>query len=178
MSTPSVQTVDDIRNSFPQPTLQAITGEPTYADIKKLHTALKSNAASISSSLGGGVHGLLGLTLSPGIYLIITRSEFEIPDNPGTSAVILDDLTAAQINAITRTYNTNYKIFTETTRTDSELKQQLIDAVETIYIEDLCNAHTGYTGVSTLDIITHLYNNYGHITSMELDNNMRTIKTK
>ena len=100
--TNSIQSVDDIRSTFPEPTVQKIIGEPTYENIKTLHDFLKSNAASIPTILGGGNHGHLGLVLQSALYTVVTGSNFTAPNNPGATPNIYEAATGAQIGAITR----------------------------------------------------------------------------
>ena len=169
MSATTAQSVEEIRTSFPQPTLTAVSGEPSYTDITHIHTILKSNAASIPSTLGGGEHGLLGLVLSAATYFTVTGTAFAIPANPGATPIIPNAATTAQINALTRTFNQEFKVYAESKRADTALKQQILNAIEPLYIEALRNPHTGYTGVSTMTILTYLYTNYGSITSIDLD---------
>ena len=78
--TPSVDTICSV---FEHQTIQPYTREPDYEAIKSVHDQLKANAASISSELGGGKHGLLGLIMSNAIYVLVTNSSFRFPPNPG-----------------------------------------------------------------------------------------------
>ena len=52
--------------------------------------------------------------------------------------------------------------------TDLELKSQLIDAFKEIYFSNLRNRHTGFTGISYIDMVTHLYTNYEMISAVEI----------
>ena len=61
-------TVEAIKAGFPHPSVPRKPGEPTYESIHAVHALLKANAASVPSELGGGVHGLLGLTLANTTY--------------------------------------------------------------------------------------------------------------
>ena len=83
--TTSIQSVDDIRSVFLESTVQKMIGEPTYESIKALHKILKSNNASIATTLGGGNHGHLGLVLQPALYTVVTGSNYTAPNNPGAT---------------------------------------------------------------------------------------------
>ena len=50
-------------------------------------------------------------------------------------------------------------------------KSQLLEAFDEIYFRGLRNRHTGFTGISYLDMITHLYNNFGIITAVDIMEN-------
>ena len=56
--------IDYVDTYFEFPTLTNIHGEPTYFQLKELKNELKSNATSVTSDLGGGGNGHLGLVLS------------------------------------------------------------------------------------------------------------------
>ena len=167
----SAPSVDAIRDSFPFPTIPSLTGQPTYESIRAFHMKLKSNAASIPSTLGGGNHGLLGLVLAGPTYQLFTGHAFALPINPGAVPVIPAGATAAHTGEIVRQHAENLRIFQETQRTDQALKQQLLNAIDEMYTRGLRNAHTGYSNVTTFGLLTHLYNTYGSVTSMDLEQN-------
>ena len=177
MANISIPGVDDIRSGFPQPTVPKIEGEPSYETIQSVHDILKSNAASVQTTLGGGTHGHLGLVILPALYLVVTGHDFVAPANPGSTPTIPNGATNAQIGVITRQFNAEYKEYQECTRTDQALKQLLLGAVDDIYVSSLRNQYTGYTTLSTMNILTHLYDAYGQITDLDLDNNEKRMKT-
>ena len=176
--TSNIQSVDDIRAGFPQPTVPQLDGELTYTNIKQLHDILKSNAASIPTTLGGGNHGHLGLVLEPNLCLTIAGEALTAPANPGAYATIPVVSTAAQIGALTREFNADLRIYTEYKRTDQALKQLLLGAVDGVYVESLRDMYTGYTTVTTLQLLTHLYDHYGQISDMDLDDNEKQMGAK
>jgi hypothetical protein len=174
----SLQSVDDIRSSFPHPSISNINGEPNREEITRIHRLLKGNCASVPSTLGGGNHGLLGLAINPNTYQQVVGVAFVLPNNPGATPNIPANATQAQIGVATRLFDQQYKTYHETMRTDQAMKQQLLGCVEPIYVETLRNPHTGFTMVSTLQLLDHLYNNYGQISNVDLDENERKLKTK
>ena len=60
-----INTIDFVSVFFPQKTIAKIAGQPNFKTLKKLQKQIKANAASVTSSLGGGLHGHLGLLLIP-----------------------------------------------------------------------------------------------------------------
>ena len=178
MAATHISSVDDIRSGFPQPTVSTIDGEPTYSTIKATHDILKSNASSVPSTLGGGAHGHLGLVILPALYVVVTGNNFVLPANPGATPTILPAATNAQIGAITRQFNADNKVYSEYNRTDQALKQLLLGAVDDMYVSSLRNQYTGYTSVSTMNIITHLYDTYGQISDLDIDENERKMKQR
>ena len=59
----------------------------------------------------------------------------------------------------------------ETTRTDQALQQQLIAVFNEEYLRGLHNMHTCYIGVTTIQILYHLYENYRIITAVDIEDN-------
>ena len=74
---------ETIKENLPFPIIPREPGLLTFQIVNDVHNKSKANSASISSSLGGGAHGLLGLGLSPATYHQITGSHFIRPTNPG-----------------------------------------------------------------------------------------------
>eukprot|EP00957_Ditylum_brightwellii_P136601 10417565-Ditylum_brightwellii.AAC.1 len=57
--------VEDITKVFPQTFIPKIASEPDYKQLYKVHRHLMENAASINTTFGGGLHGHLGLVITP-----------------------------------------------------------------------------------------------------------------
>ena len=93
MKAPDTRTIIE---SFPHPTISQILGKPTYDQIDKVETKMKTNAASVATELGGGVHGHLGMLMSEAEYATISRIPFAPPENPGLQPIIPPNTTAAQ----------------------------------------------------------------------------------
>lgn len=138
---------------------------------------LKTNAVSVPSQFGGGKHGLLGLLLLPDTYKKLTAHDFTHTNNPRTSPNIPDGATGPQISEIVINHKTKLREWQETICTDQALQQQLITAFDEQYIRGLQNMHTGYVGVTTLQMLTHLYDNYGIITAVDIENNDEEMRT-
>ena len=160
---------------FPHPTIPPVLGMPTYESIFEVHTKLKENAAIVPSTLGGGAHGHLGLLLGPATYLALTGDEFDFPDDPGATPTIPHGTTLANTNRIIREHTTLLKTFQECIRTDNALKQQIQDAFDPVYLRGLRNRHTAFANVRALQMVQHLYTNYGPITQVDLDDNYKRL---
>ena len=173
----SAPSVDAIRDSFPFPTLPKQMGVPTFETIKAAHMKLKTNAASIPSTLGGGNHGLLGLVLTNAVYNTLTGHNFVLPNNPGAVPTIPNNATAAQIGEEVRQHGERLRCYQETNRTDHALKQLLLNSFDEMYTRGLRNVHTGYSNVTTIALLNHLYTTYGCITTMDLEENDARMKT-
>ena len=128
---------DKIIEGFPHLTIPPIVGQPGFDSLQGLKLLLSTNAASIISHLGNGVLGLLWLCVSDAVYNTLSLIPFVAPINPGSNPVIPPNLTQAQINAIIDTHKRDAKLFHKFNNTDKALKQQLLGAVDDMFIRAL-----------------------------------------
>lgn len=175
-STTMVTSTDKLIANFPHPTVDPIEGVPTYATIAALNLQLNVNASSITSHLGDGKHGLLALTITPEVYATISDVLFEAPMNPGPNTPLPDNATQHQIIESNRQHDECQRIWMQFTTTDNILRQQLIGAIDNIYLRAKSNVHTGYANIPTLELLTHLYNVYGNIQDHDLIKNDQEMK--
>ena len=66
-------------------------------------------------------------------------------------------------------------LFQQYDATDRALKQQLLGAVDNMFISALADPHVGYANTTTLQILTHLYATYAQITDCDLEDNKETM---
>jgi hypothetical protein len=154
--------------------LPLLWGHASY-NFQLLVNNLKDNAASIPLELlGGGALGHLALTMPPQVYATLSNTPWVAPINPGpTPPVLPANATAAQINANRNRHLENIKLFRTHNNVQSAFKQQLLVAVDDIYVPTLHNTHTAYAMVTMLQILTHLYTTYGKLTPMAMQKNDR-----
>ena len=168
--TSSVPRVEDITNAFPTP-ITKITGEPNYEGLKNLKDQLEANVTSIPTTLGGGTHGYLGLILSPATYATIAATQFIEPIYPGQHPNIPAGTSATNTSTIVRRHTEDLCQWREFKNFNTVLKNQLISALDDIYIRALKDCHVGYMNQSIRSILQHLFDNYGNITPLELEDN-------
>ena len=168
--TTAVPSVEDVTNAFPT-AVTKITGEPNYESLKNLKDELKANAASIPTTLGGGTHGYLGLILSPAAYATIAATQFIEPIYPGQHPNVPAGTSAANTSTIVRRHTEDLRQWREFKNVNTALKNQLLSALDDIYIRALKDRHVGYMNQSIRAILQHLFDNYGNITPLELEDN-------
>ena len=168
--TSTVPSVEDFTNAFPNH-LSPIVSEPTYQTLEELKDQLKANAASIPTTLGGGNHGFLGLILSPAAYATISPTAFTEPTYPGQHPTIPAGTNAATTSAIIRRHTEDTRQWREFKNVSTALKNQLLSAVDDIYVRALRDRHVGYMNQTIRNLLTHLFDNYGNITQLELEDN-------
>ena len=168
--TSSVPSVEDITNEFPTP-ITKITGEPNYESSKYLKNQLKANAASIPTTLRGGNHGYLGLILSPAIYTTIAATQFVEPIYPRQHPNVPTGTSATVTSTIVCCHKENLCQWREFKNVNTTLNNQLLSALDDIYVHALKDRHVGYMNQSIHTILQHLFDNYGNITPLELEDN-------
>ena len=74
--------INYVATYFEFPELNKIHGAPTYAKLRDIKDQIKANTSSISSELGEGSHGHLGLVLTNGEHANITAMSYIFKDIP------------------------------------------------------------------------------------------------
>ena len=171
----TTQTADSIIASFPNEKISSSDEEPTYNLIKIGEKELIENVTSIRSELGGGQHGYLGLMMSTVKYHTITGFYFTPHANPGSVPVFPDAPTQPQIAQINATHKSELKLWREQELVKRAIKKQLTNMFHPRYIADLHDNYTGYNNVSILEILQHLYDNYGDLDESDLEANEKTL---
>ena len=169
---PSARTPEDYIASFPNPVLLAIQGEPTYEQLAVVKSQLAENAASVSSSRGGGGHGYLGLIMTPAGYLTLTGHAFVLPNQVET-VVTIDGInpTQAQIQEQVRQHAEMLREWMEYNNLELALKIQQTKAIEPLYLSAIRDRVVGFRNQTPRQIIDYLFDNYGQITPQQLKAN-------
>jgi hypothetical protein len=147
-----------------------------HKTLKVLQGEINANAMSVHSNRGDGQSGHFILTCRPTTWadaqLVPGALPFIAPMNPGNLPETMQ-MTAAQRTVALAEYQHNQVEFQTFTFTTNALRQQLIKAIPSTYISTLQDPEWGYSRVSPLAILTHLWAEYGTISSDELQaNNM------
>ena len=166
----SVPSVEDITNAFPTP-ITSITGESNYESLETLNDKLKANVASIPTTLGGGNHGYLGLILLPAAYATITATQFVEPIYPGQHPNVPAGTSTANTSTIVCRHTEDLRQWHEFKNVNTALKKQLLSTLDNIYFRALKDHHVGYMNQSIRSMLQHLFDNYGNITPLELEDN-------
>ena len=169
--------IDKIVDNFPHPNISPIVGQPTYETLAQLHLQLNSNAASVHSNLGNGQLGLLQLTVSEAVYNTLSATPFIRPTNPGASVTIPQGSTGAVITELNRAHDAATHLFSQYDAVDKALKQQIVGAVDAMFLRTLRSKYVGYQNSSTRDILDHLYATYANISASDLLANDEQMKT-
>jgi hypothetical protein len=96
--------------------------------------------------------------------------------SPGPVATFPDALTGAQIANIRQDHDELKALFAEYCATNKALKQQIIGAVDKLYLRTLNHCITGFANVTTRQMLVHLYTTYCRLTPADVQNNHATMK--
>jgi hypothetical protein len=137
-----------------------ISADPTYTSLAKLEKECKSNRKSISSTLGGGLQGHLGLVsstlayncVSPGVPFIL----LVLPDLTGA--------TAAVIAAAHQLYASHMAIFQACNLIEHTIIQQINTALDEDCLANLIDNDAGLQKGTIPEILQTLFHTYRAIT--------------
>ena len=121
--------------------------------------------------MGGGNHGYLSLILSPAAYTTIAANQFIEPVYPGQHPNVPAGTNAANTSTIVRRHTEDLRQWHEFKNINTALKNQLLSALDDIYVHTLKDRHVGYMNQSIRTILTHLFDNYGNITPLKVKDN-------
>ena len=148
---------DLIRDTFVNLTIDKIQGEPTYETLMALNIQLNANATSIGTLLS--TLGYLALTCLPALFTRLNGgTPWTEPTNPGLNPTMPNaNPTQAQITQVNREWANEINEWRMYMMMEKLLKQQLIGAIEEMYIRSLRSKIVGYANVTTRDLLTHLF---------------------
>ena len=164
MALPSVKKLVE---SFKNPSIPPIYGEPIYATLHAMHKLLISNVASVTTNLGYGNLGNLRPTLSPTVYVTLSTKRVSPPPNNGAMPTIPAGATRPEAASIRYAHDAAMLVFNTFNNVDRALCQKLLGAVEDTFLRVKHKPHRGYSGSSTLDLLTHLYKTYAVISNSD-----------
>jgi hypothetical protein len=158
--------------SFPHTTVTPITGRPNPLSLSILQGELYANAISIPTELGGGAYGHLALVMPDAEYIAMAGAlAYVAPAHPGAQADAPAGATAVQITQLNRQHDKAIERFMLHTNVSNALKQQILEAVEDMFVSVLRHQHLRYSQVTPLQLLQHLSDTYNIITEETLEDN-------
>ena len=173
MSSNRIPSVND--TYFQHKVLTRIHGIPVYESLQLLTTELKANAASVPTTLGGGLYGHLGLVVSDQKYATLANTiPWITPVNPGPF-VPPAGATRPQLEAAQEAWRDEKLAFEICQATEKALIAQVVESIDSIYLRALLNRTTGQYASNLRDVITHLFTTHGKITPQQIRAKENTI---
>ena len=158
--------IDYVKNYFQYPELTKIHGEPTYETLQVLKDQLKSNATSVTSHLGGGANGHLGLILTNAEYARITLARYNEPQFPVLTIPV--PATGPVISQANREFVEAMRTYREVIDIKKSLVKQIVAAVDPVYLRTLRNDDTHSITYAIPLILEYLFHRYGKVTPDKL----------
>ncbi|KAI2496141.1 hypothetical protein MHU86_18372 [Fragilaria crotonensis] len=155
--------------NFPFDTLTPITGKPTNTTLQLLQRQLFTNARSVPSARGGGLHGHLAILLSDADYIARVGVAFIIPVHPGPPPIAAG--TAAAISVALRAYTDALDDVALYNNLRAALTAQILTAVNPSFLSALEDPDFGFGDITPFAMLQHLRNEYGTMTPEELERN-------
>ena len=141
-----------------------IVGEPTYTTLRRLEKEIRRNAGSIPSTEGGGELGHTFLVLNDETFQALPGAvAWQRPTHPGTLQIPVN-ATAAQATAQRDAHEESIRVFNEAIGMEQALKQQIQSAIDPKYLKGITDRTTQRLIPSIPEIMTWLYEQYGHVT--------------
>jgi hypothetical protein len=162
----SSRTVPSVKDThFRHTVLTKVNGPPSYETIKHLHDEVKANAASVPTTLGGGLYGHLGMILSATKFNALPNvAPWVTPVHPGPFAPPAGGPTGAQIEAAKDVWRERQYTFELYQATEKALIAQIVEAIDPSYIRPLLNRATLQYTDGVTAIMEHLYATHGRLT--------------
>jgi hypothetical protein len=173
----TASTPDELIAGFPHSSLPKVTREPIFEDLKVIRRLLNTNAMSVSSYVGRGRHGHLGIIMTNEEYFAIAADVSPLPDNPGASPEVVAGMTAAVIAELTWIHREATQVYRTYHTVDQSIKKLLIEAFDDAYLNALSDEVAGYANCTSLDILTHLLTYYAMIAPTKLTKNYERLNT-
>ena len=109
--------------------------------------------------------------MTPVLYLTLTVAPYVVPIDPIILPTIPNWSWTGIREQIIRQHKEDRRIYDTTTNMDDALKGQIIDTIKDTHLCELRNKYTGYLGVATRDLLHHLIDRYGKITTADVEAN-------
>lgn len=149
---------------------------PNAISIRLLCKELYANTEPIESTLGGGDHGHLGMLMPETEYILISTGAAKyVPAKKPTVPKYAGSDTVQ--NQQKEDYKELLEAYHEQRSLQDQIQQLLINAVPKVYIAKLANKTRGMSKVTPKQILDHLRDTYGDITSQDLAENLKMIQT-
>ena len=162
--------------AFPIACLTPPIGVPTRAYLTQTQKYINSNAISIASATDP-IFGHLVLVVTSATYAAYGASPFGVPANLGLNPIIIAGATAIVINEANRRHLIERTHYDTYHAADKSIRKQLLEAVPSVYLEEISHETLGFGQVTSLQILDHLWATHGTIDDDQLAQNLETIKT-
>lgn len=160
---------DYVQTCFKHKVIPTIFGTPAFHQIEDLKRKIVANAASVPTTLGGGAHGHMGLTMTDAEYANISATPYVRPPLPAP-VVFPTPCTYIQGELLCSAHKTTMDAYRTTVDVERALLGQIQGAFEEEYLSEIINADSHVLEGPISDIWDYLYDKYGQVDSEVLAN--------
>ena len=152
--------IDYVATYFEFPVLKKIHGEPTYEKLLEMKNQLKANASQVTSDLGWGTNGHLGLVCTPIEYANVSVIPYVQPVHPG---LLVIPVGAAQHAAarLRKDHKESLRQYRETVDVKKALTKHIVQANDPKYLNALRNRVTNTINDDVQAILNYFFRRYG-----------------
>ena len=149
--------------TFPHQTLTKIHGRPNFLGLRRIEKELTANASSVTSTLGGGAHGHLGLVKSAATYNTITPGTPYVRPALPPPLIIPAGTTQHEAFRLHQEHYAEINKHNETVEVEKLLRKQLQNAIDSQYLAEFKNQYTETINQSLSQVLETLYRKYGKV---------------
>ena len=156
--------IDYVSTYFEIPELTKIHGRPTFDKLKVIKNELKTNGSSVTTDLGGGLNGHVGIVTTPAEYILVSIIPYVRPVHPGP--LVLPNgvgITNLHREIARDDHKEAVRLFREVIDVEKALMKQLVQAIPEVYLKPFRNQYSNSLNVSLSTILTSLFTTYGKI---------------
>jgi hypothetical protein len=111
---------------------------------------------SVSSYVGGGRHGHLGIIITQEEYFAIAANFFTVPNSPGASAEVVEVIMATVIAETTRIHREATQVYRTYHNVEHAINKLTVEAFDDAYLNALSYEIMGYANCASLQLLTHI----------------------
>ena len=160
---------EDIEAKLADKPITKIHGQPTNRDITQLKRELTKMAANISTALGGGKHGHVGIIIEKDEYIKFSEggAEFDIPSHPGHSPATVSSVAAARDKefAAHKAKIAEYEVCAGVI---NACKEKIAEAVDEEWLEEISDDILGFQNKTVQEMLKHLEDRGGKIDYIDI----------
>ena len=157
----------EIQKTVSERTVTKVHGQPTNHDVDLLEEELIAIAASIPTTLGGGLNGHAGMLLSDADYATMAiGTPFVSPINPGVYPIV--GITAANRARREAEHKEEIKQFHTFAGVGMGLKDLILKAIDEDYLLEIKHECVAFLNVSAVQMLTHLRTRWGSVDFVDI----------
>ena len=140
---------------------------------------IKANTSIITSNLGGGAHGHLGLVLTNAEYALVSAIPYVRPVHPGPLVLPAGaGVTNLQQEIARDQHKEAMRVYREVIDLEKALLKQLVQALSEIYVKSFHNCHSMAIFQPISTVLTTLFTTYGDVQDEEVQDIIDKLKAR